>query len=49
MSFMGKSRVNLLPVFGWAPEFMDEYDKDFVNHTKKIVKIASKRYNTEMC
>ena len=31
----GKSRVKLLPVFGWSPKLMNEYKKDFMNHPPK--------------
>ena len=37
----GKSRVKLLPLFGWVPKFMKKCSKVFVNHMQKICKICS--------
>ena len=34
-----KSRVNLLPILGWVPKFLNQYNKDFMNWTEnKLLK-----------
>ena len=33
----GKSWIKLLPITCWIPKVVNEYNKDFVNHKKKMI------------